>query len=238
MHMRTFLVPLCQSIGSLPCCDRPLHSSQHALSGTHQESSAPLFQPRLLLGAGLPVDRRSLCRNFPIMGELLKDGLTQYELRPPNVVYIGGLTPLRGARQMVQAMAALPEDLAAKLLIVGELWPDGLDQELRRLATEERMELTGSLPRGRVGDVLGQARIGLVLFQPAPNHVESQPNKLFEYMSAGIPVVASDFPLWREIVDGSGCGVLVDPTDSNAIADGIQYLLGNPARRRPWEAEA
>ena len=65
------------------------------------------------------------------------------------------------------------------------------------------------------------------MLHPIPNYVNSLPVKMFEYMAAGIPVVASDFPLWKEIVSGANCGVTVDPRDPTQIAKKIEQLVEN-----------
>ncbi|MCY1522537.1 Glycosyl transferases group 1 [compost metagenome] len=77
---------------------------------------------------------------------------------------------------------------------------------------------------------------GVVTFLSAPNHIDAQPNKMFEYMSAGIPVVGSNFPLWKSIIEGNRCGVCVDPANPTEIAEAIDYLFTHQAEAREMGA--
>ena len=75
---------------------------------------------------------------------------------------------------------------------------------------------------------MGYSKAGLVTFLPSPNHLDAQPNKMFEYMSAGMPIITSNFPLWAEIVKENGCGLCVDPLKPEQIAIAIEYINSNP----------
>ena len=181
------------------------------------------------IGRRFPIGKTVTVQNYPILGELVAVQSCPYMDRPPVVAYVGGITEIRGAREMVQAIGLVTGVEGVRLLLAGSCNPPKLEAELQPLVGCERTRFVGWLSRRQVGDLLGQARMGLVLFHPAPNHTDAQPNKLFEYMSAGIPVVASDFPLWKQIIDETGCGLLVDPLVPQAIAEAIQWLLEHPA---------
>ncbi|MCA1750473.1 MAG: glycosyltransferase [Flavobacteriales bacterium] len=86
----------------------------------------------------------------------------------------------------------------------------------------------GFLGREEVAEVLGKSKAGVVTFHPLPNHIDAQPNKMFEYMSAGVPIITSDFPLWKEIVEGCKCGICVDPLNPEAIASAVNFIVANP----------
>ncbi|MFN0197072.1 MAG: glycosyltransferase, partial [Planctomycetaceae bacterium] len=138
------------------------------------------------------------------------------------------ITATRGIGQVIAALGRLPEELPARVDLVGQFTPASLEEEMRRQPGWQRVDFTGWQPRERVAKILAQVRMGLVTFLPAPNHTEAQPNKLFEYMSAGIPVIASHFPLWREIVESTGCGLVVDPENPADIARAMMWVFDHP----------
>lgn len=168
----------------------------------------------------------AIVQNFPLCTELQATNAGSHEDRPLHFAYVGGITAIRGAVEMVAAINIL-QAADARLQMAG-LAADSLQATLEAMPGWERVAAHGWADRTEVAQILSQCRAGLVLFHPEPNHIRSQPNKLFEYMAAGLPIIASDFPLWRGLVDGVGCGILVDPLDPGAIANAMQWILDNP----------
>ncbi|HET8777902.1 MAG TPA: glycosyltransferase, partial [Candidatus Limnocylindria bacterium] len=108
---------------------------------------------------------------------------------------------------------------------------------LRRRATAkgsgERVHVLPPVASSEVIDVAASADIGVSPIVPSClNYRYSLPNKLFQYMAAGLPVVASDFPQVREVVEGAGCGVVVDTRRPAEIARAINDVLADPDEAR------
>ena len=181
------------------------------------------------IAAKFPPHKTVTVQNFPISTEFRVRDWHPYRNRPPKLVYIGGITAARGSNEMILGIGMLPEVLQVRLVLAGMIEPLELEKQLMRLPGWNCVDFLGWQSRAEVGRLLGTARVGLVLFQPLPNHIEAQPNKLFEYMSAGLPVIASNFPLWKKLIEEIGCGLTVNPMDPNAIADAIHWLIEHPA---------
>ena len=164
-------------------------------------------------------------QNFPKI-EPAAEGPALAE-RADCAVYIGVIEPNRGAAEMVRAIG-LSRRPETRLILGGKFSGETVEEECRALAGWARTDFRGWMDREQVSSALAEAKVGLVTLAPIPNYLESYPTKLFEYMAAGVPVVASDFPLWRQIVERAGCGLLVDPQNPEAIAEAIDWLLDHP----------
>ena len=131
------------------------------------------------------------------------------------------------SHEPVEAMSHLPASLQARLNLAGNISLTD-ETECSKLHGWNFTNKLGYLNRQDISNLLSNTRAGLLLFLPDPNHTSAQPNKLFEYMSAGIPVIASNFPLWSRIIDRYNCGIAVDPANPQKIAQGIKYIMTHP----------
>ena len=148
---------------------------------------------------------------------------------PPVVAYAGHLYPWKGVGVLLEALARLP---GIKGLIVGghamEKDLGRLQHDAAHLSIAERVQFTGMLEPGTVAGYLSTANV-LVLPNTATRISEryTSPLKLFEYLAAGRPIVASDLPALREVVTADVDAVLVRPGDPQALADGIARVLAD-----------
>ena len=167
--------------------------------------------------------------NYPIVDEFDPD--VNWSTKQARVCYVGSISTLRGAHAMVDACALLASD--ARLELAGNWSEPQLLQTLSRKQGWQRVDTVGQLDRAGVRSLMARSIAGLVTLRACPNHLDSLPTKLFEYMAAGIAVIASDFPLWRDIIERAQCGICVDPESPRQIAAAIDVLLENPdlARR-------
>ncbi len=166
-------------------------------------------------------------RNFPRTDELY--AAPAEALRDSRrVAYVGNIMESRGVFEMLEAC----RQAEASLVLAGAFETP----ELRAMAQahpgwRQVIEM-GHVSRADLPGLLASCNMGIVVFHPDNNWIVSQPLKLFEYMSAGLPVVASNFPLWLDVVEGNGSGVCVDPMDTSAIGAAIRRLCDDPQQAR------
>lgn len=167
--------------------------------------------------------------NYPVPGEF--DAEAPWSDKRQEVCYVGGLSALRGIGELVAAAHLL--QTPARITLAGRFSDVKLENALSALPGWQRLNRPGHLDRDGVRAVMAHALAGLVTLHPEANYLAALPVKMFEYMAAGIPVIASDFPRWRAIVQAHQCGVCVDPRDPAAIAAAIDYFVRHPqiARR-------
>jgi glycosyltransferase involved in cell wall biosynthesis len=166
--------------------------------------------------------------NFVMLEEFVLSTRSEWKRRDAAVAYYGGISYERGIQEMLMAMELLPAMLHLKLELGGWFYVQDQKVELTAKPCWKHVNWHGELDRNGIASLLNRVQVGLVVLHPDEAYLTSQPTKLFEYMAAGIPVVASDFPLWRDIICSAGCGLLVDPFNVHQIADAIEQLVRNP----------
>ena len=149
----------------------------------------------------------------------------------PVVAYAGHLYPWKGVDVLLEALARLPH--VHGLIVGGHAAEPDLPRTkalASRLGLDERITFTGLV---KPAEVHGYLRRADVLALPNPASVLSSrytsPLKLFEYLAAGRPIVASDLPSIREVLHDGDDSLLVPPGDPDRLAAAIQRVLGDAA---------
>lgn len=159
-------------------------------------------------------------RNFPILADFSHVKKINIKKEKPSVIYVGGMTNIRGINELIDAF---------KLLDTYELWLLGpiSDIELRFKIEQgcSNVKYFGIVEANEVFSYINQADIGIITFLDVPNHIETLATKPFEYMACGKPMIMSNFKYWQETFGESS--LYVDPSNPNDIATKIKILLND-----------
>ena len=154
----------------------------------------------------------------------------------------GSLTFSRGLKTMAEAVRLVSARHRVVLKIVGDVFGEEktwLDAFVAKHRLESVIVRTGWLPYEEVGAALAPCHIGLICFLPGPNHEIAAPNKCFNYLLYGMPVVGPDFPRSHfAILAQEGCAALADPTSAESYAEALSAMLEDPEGTEKMAATA
>lgn len=163
--------------------------------------------------------------NYPRLQEFEAEDDKNQGIKRDGVCYVGAISEIRGILPFLDSLTSVEPDV--KVYVAGTF----ATEQIKRLAFAHpnwsRVDYFGQVNRVQIGSIYKKSFAGIVNFLKAPNHEFSQPNKLFEYMAAGIPVIASDFQLWKDIIEPSVCGITVKPDSASEIANAINTLYAH-----------
>jgi len=167
--------------------------------------------------------KTEVINNYPKLEELAD--ITELKRIQNQICYVGGITRVRGIVEMVQAIHLTKAD--CQLVIAGNFSDSNLEGEVKSLPGWKKVKFLGYVDRKGIREIMETSCLGLVTLHPTDSYVNSMPIKMFEYMCSSMPVVASNFPLWQEIINESQSGKFVDPLNPTDIAKAIDYYLFN-----------
>ena len=169
------------------------------------------------------LNKSSVIRNLPILTEFTNLSRKPLIERPREICYIGALSRVRGIAELVSALEK--SEQVECLHLAGRFSSEDFRREVELLPGWSKVNYLGFINRDEIEELLGRVRVGVVTLHPTPNHLHSIPIKLLEYLCAGVPALASNFPYWKEFVKNGETGLFVDPMDSLAIAGSLDGML-------------
>lgn len=172
-----------------------------------------------------PAKRTSLIRNFPVSDSFKLLPKDEYASRKSQIVYVGLISEARGASKMAEACEITSKEIDLKLVLGGKFSPESLKNVI---AGNQNIEYIGWLTHEEMIQRLYDSRVGIIIPEPNPRYRTNYPVKLFEYMAAGLPVIASKFGEASKFVIECDGGILVDPENTTEISEAMIKILSSP----------
>jgi len=166
--------------------------------------------------------------NFPVLPANINTLIPNYQSRA--IAYTGGISPQWHIADIIEAIEEI-EDITF-ILATNRANEEYLTR-LRNLKGWEKVNYLGSVKHlSLYEEVFSQTSVGVALLDYIPQckgHIGNLSNtKLFEYLLMGLPVVCTDFDLWKEIIEKENCGICINPYQIEEIKQSIIQLISNP----------
>lgn len=168
-----------------------------------------------------------ILRNTPLI-EFVNACNTDNRNRNNKVLYTGGLSRIRGIKEIIESIIFVKNDVM--LVLIGSFETPEFEKEMRMIANK-KVQFVGNVHYKEIPEFIKTSKIGIICFYPEPNHIGAilgGNNKFYEYMAGGLPIIASNIPEWKKVIEGENFGITVDPKNPKEIASAIDYLLDNP----------
>ena len=175
-----------------------------------------------------PKNKTIILRNFPIL-KLINNAISSdYKKNKPLIIYAGGLSKIRGIKEVIQAMEYIGD--RAELLLLGKWESEKFKKECENLKGWKYTKYLGFKKLKEVYGYMKISDIGLSMLYPTKNYSVGLPIKSFEYMACSLPIVMSNFSYWQKIF--KEYGLFANPYDSKDIAKKILFLLNNSTQAK------
>jgi glycosyltransferase involved in cell wall biosynthesis len=166
--------------------------------------------------------------NMPEILKLADSFVSNRSEIPVNeIFYLGSITKERGFDITLDTMEILKKNNhEVKINMVGR-YSEAQKQQIKDRRLEDVVSLHGYMNLIEGYKLSRESKVGISVLEPIDNHIQSYSTKIFEYMAIGLPVITSNFKLYRNVIEKYECGICVDPCNPQEIADAIIDIIKN-----------
>lgn len=175
-----------------------------------------------------PENKTLILRNFTIFKLIDNTVPANYRKNKPIIIYAGGLTKIRGIKEIIQAMEYIGD--RAELWLLGKWENEEFRKECKNLKGWKCVKDLGFVSLNKVYQYMKISDIGISMFHPVKNYLIGLPVKAFEYMACSMPLVMSGFPYFKKFF--RECAIFANPFDFRDIVEKLLYLLDNPDKAK------